>query len=941
MQKNIYLIFLSFLLFSFSTFAQQSTATATGTVKGVLRDTLHHYVLKSATVSVYKADSTLLSYQLSNNYGEFHFKNLPIGQNLRITVSHIGYQHYHKNFVIPTDTKLTDLKKLIILPSSKALKEVEITIPPITMNGDTLEFNAGAFKLDSNAVVEDLLKKIPNITLWGDGQITVNGREVKSLLVNGKEFFGGDFKIATQNIASNALQKVQVYNTVNEANPLDSNLTVNLKLKKGKDIGHFGKIGVGYGSNRNYETDAGLNIFTPKLQAAVIGAANNINKVANDVNTLMRNSTFKGVGTNVEYQPNFRTTGLNRPIAAGFSFTYNFIEKPTWDKRHSLKSNYFTQNKFLNAQSETNSTTTLSTSDKIYSHSLNTNNNETNNHRFDATYEWANRGQSLTLSPSINFGNSHSESKSLGSTSDAQHNLTSTNNAENTSSYTNKNVAIRANYNKHYNYLRPEDWLRDFRFSYNLNVNKTNNERLNITEFRSLQDATANQDFNRRYHDQGNTLNQNMEVTLGDLKRWVFGEARLWDISFALKNKMDINHKENNTLVEDLNVTNNTYLPNSYLSKNLTTNQIGNVSSLQISKGLSKNLTNRYNKSITFSIEPGYLYIVQKNISDRAFQNINQNHIQFIPDAGISVYNYQYGRYRRNVNLNFTNNVDMPNIQQLAPLVDSTNMYYLQKGNLNLHPAISRDLTLSFSHNDQKGKNTLNYNLSFSGSMIEHQITDSTLIDNLSRRTIYYINAEGARSLNMRGSISKAYKFKTGELQVNLNTSMNISRNPSYINQVFGYANNTNTSTGINLNYTYQQNWAIVIGQQFNTYSAIQKALNSAYKGDNLTTSLSTVYNITKKLTLNSNINFNQSRSSQTANINFTIWNASAVYRFLKGNNAEFKFSALDLLHQNNSVINYGRANSYTLGTQKVLQHYFMTTISYYPRKFGRETAKK
>ena len=98
---------------------------------------------------------------------------------------------------------------------------------------------------------------------------------------------------------------------------------------------------------------------------------------------------------------------------------------------------------------------------------------------------------------------------------------------------------------------------------------------------------------------------------------------------------------------------------------------------------------------------------------------------------------------------------------------------------------------------------------------------------------------------------------------------------------------------------------------------------------------------MTKKFTLSSNISFNSSKSNSAASINFAIWNASAVYRFLKGNNAEFKFSAMDLLHQNTNIINYGGANSFTLGTQNVLQQYFMATFSYYPRQFGKKPVKK
>ncbi|QEC73518.1 Plug domain-containing protein [Arachidicoccus ginsenosidivorans] len=103
------------------------------------------------------------------------------------------------------------------------------------MNGDTLEFNADAFHLDPNAVAEDLLRKLPGVVVWGDGTITVHGREVSRVLVNGKPFFGGDTKVATQNLPKKAVEKVQVYQqSKNKDNPLDSITEVNIQLKKAK-----------------------------------------------------------------------------------------------------------------------------------------------------------------------------------------------------------------------------------------------------------------------------------------------------------------------------------------------------------------------------------------------------------------------------------------------------------------------------------------------------------------------------------------------------------------------------------------------------------------------------------------------------------------------------------------------------------------------------------
>ncbi|HKG08754.1 MAG TPA: outer membrane beta-barrel protein, partial [Pedobacter sp.] len=302
---------------------------------------------------------------------------------------------------------------------------------------------------------------------------------------------------------------------------------------------------------------------------------------------------------------------------------------------------------------------------------------------------------------------------------------------------------------------------------------------------------------------------------------------------------------------------------------------------------------------------------------------------------------HQYGETSKSYDLNYSTKINIPNINQLAPLTDSTNLYYLQRGNINLKEGVQRELSFSFSSNDQRSKNTLNYYLSLNAGLIANNIVDSLQIDEQNRRTVYLVNANGHKYITGYGNIRKAYKLKSSELQLSLSSNFNANKNPGYTNSIFTFSTNLNTNTNANINYTYKSYLAIALGQSYNTSHSKQEAFNTEYSGKNMGTTLSSSYNVTKRFTLNSNVTFNKNSSSTADDINFTIWNASAVYRFLKGNNAEFKFSALDLLHQNTSVINYGNSNSFTTGTQNVLKQYFMTTISYYPRQFGKKNKAK
>lgn len=942
MHKLLQLItVLGFTVFIYNAKAQQLNPNNIGSVKGLLQDTVHNYVVKSATVSVYRSDSTLLNYQLSNNYGEFSFRNLPLNNKYYIEVSHIGYGLLRQNFTLATAQTAVDLKTLILNPREIALKEVRISIPPIQMNGDTLEFNASAFKLDSNAVVEDLLRKIPNVTLWGDGQITVNGREVKSLLVNGKEFFGGDFKMALQNISKNALQKVQVYNVQkDENNPLDSTLTVNLKLKKAKGNGHFGKVGGGYGTSDRFEADGNINFFTPKLQVGIIAAGNNVNKIANNMTTLTANSTFKGGGINVEYQPNFAATGINRTNTGGATFSYNFIEKPTYQNKSTLTANYFIQNKNNDIISDAQTTTSIGSGNKVFDNNSSTNSTLSTSQNFDSKFEKVKQNHRLNIMQTLSVNTGETNNRSLRSSANQQNELTSTNSVLGQNNYTSKSFEFNADYNYN-NYINFRQKIRSFNVRYNLVLNDIDNERTDLTAYRSFVNTTSDRDFNRRYNNNGNNTNQRFSAELPQLKRLFFGNKRLSNIDFSISNEFNMLNSNNHSQVADFNRSTSDYTDNAYLSNTLHTNTLNETPCLTVMKTFSKRLSNRFNRNLVFNVSAKQQFSLQDNRSDKSFQNIRRSYSNFVPAASVRYYKNQYGEYNNNISLNFNTNIVIPTINHLAPLTDSSNVYSLQKGNINLREAKVKTINMYFFHDDQHGKNTLNYNINADVSFISNAFADSIFIDNQNRRTIYFVNADGTRRANFRANVRKALSWKTSALQINLGGQLSLGKIPGYVNNAFSFSNNQNTSTNLSFNYTYKDKLALETKENLSFYRSRQNAYNTNYSGTNLSSAFSGSYNITKKFTLNSNISLNSNKPSAGRTINYNIWNASAIYRLLKGNNAEFKFTALDLLRQNNSILNSSYANSFTFATRNVLQQYFMTTFSYYPRQFGKNAMKK
>ncbi len=172
-------------------------AQNTGTIKGHVFDTATNRGLAYATVSVVNTkDSTLVTFTRADSTGKFNIKSLEKG-NYLISASYVGYVPVWKSIDVKAGQEL-NLGQLIL---TDVLKSGDVTVTarraPVTINGDTVEFNTENFKTQPNAVVEDLLKRLPGVTVDNDGTIRVNGQRINRVLVNGKEFFTGDPKIAT------------------------------------------------------------------------------------------------------------------------------------------------------------------------------------------------------------------------------------------------------------------------------------------------------------------------------------------------------------------------------------------------------------------------------------------------------------------------------------------------------------------------------------------------------------------------------------------------------------------------------------------------------------------------------------------------------------------------------------------------------------------------
>jgi hypothetical protein len=917
-----------------------------GIVTGLLRDSLHNYVLQSATLAIYKVkDNELINYQLSNAFGKYQFKNMPVGMPLRVVVTHVGYQSTKKEFEISPKTKEIDLKTINVERLDLSLKEVVIAAQqaPMQMHGDTLEFNASAFKLDSNAVVGDLLRKLPGVTVWADGVITVNGKTINRLLVDGKDFFNGNNKVALENIPKNSVQKVQVYRNKDDKNSVTPKTDMNIVLKKDKKDGMFGKFGLGYGTQQHYASDGMITYFSPKTQVSVVGAYNDVNKTADNVGELMQFNSFKGEGINNDYHSDFTKQGVNVFKGGGATFSHDFSKdsdpRQSYYKTNMLKGEVFTSDANNKTIRESQTYISLGSAGTQTQISNQTNTSDNFSLRSSASYQkrFLHQYLGIDLNNTDSHGTSLNNQTTITSndqTADKSQNIEQQNDRQ---SSTNAGGSIYLETERYFDFNKREMKGLNTEIKYSFSLDHGNDNSTNITDFKAT-DATQNRYFNRQYLKDWNGYTNTLSTNFKDLIPLVFKRYQFFHIDVS--NEISVHTIAQNDNVGDLLAGVATYTPNTDLTNLSHFKTIDERPRLGVYKDFAKYLDNRFYKGARISVTAQDQIYQLTNSATQPIQNLSRSYNYFVPYAELSYYNEQYGDFSKNYRLSYNTSVNYPGIYQLAPLIDDANIYSKTVSNLSLKPSYKHSINFNYDYNDQAKKNPLSYNLWVAGGLVKDNIADSVSYDELSRAIHKFINTAEAKTFNFNNTVRKAFNFKDHQFQLTGNTGIDYSQYTSNINGTDYLTKATNLSGSAEVNYTYKSLWSASISERYNGSKNSQGDL-SRYSNYTWTTNFGFAFAFPKSFFFNTRTNLNNTKSSAADhNIYYTIWNADLGYRFLKHSQGEIKLSALDILHQNKSIENYIGTNQLTTTSTNVLRQYFMLTLAYYPRNFGLHKKK-
>ncbi|MFT3909898.1 MAG: outer membrane beta-barrel protein [Ferruginibacter sp.] len=911
-----------------------------GIIRGTLRDNVDSSIVKGATISLLlQLDSSVVKDIVSDSTGNFLLNNLN-ADSFIVKISTIGYQEYVSFITLNENEK--NLGTIRLNKQGKDLAGVTVIAktPPVVQKGDTSQFSASQYKVNPDATTEDLIKKMPGITVDKDGTVTAQGEQVKKVTIDGKDFFGDDASAALKNLPSEVVDKIQVFDKLSDQAQLtgfddgNSVKAINVVTKTGVKNGQFGRIYAGYGTDDRYNAGGNVSFFKGDRRISFVGNFNNINQqnfASQDLLGLTSSGNSNRGGGNRGggggYQGgggnNFsvgQSNGISNTNAVGI----NYSDK--WGKKINVTGSYFFNNSTNNNDYTTN-TQTLG-DDPQFSTQIGTSHTTNFNHRLNLRLEYKmDSSNSLFIIPSINFQNNKSNSFSSLQTLDDKEDSVNNSIAD---SKTN-----RDGYNIRNNILFRHAFPKKGRtISLGFNTTFTKNDADYTTDARyrfydSLgvftRDSSQNQfsDNPTHGHTIGGTIaytepigkkgqlqieyNPTVQKNTADQKTFLFDGEKYTQFDTSLSNKFD------NTV---------------------TTNNGG--------------ITYRYSKTRDDMLSVGLSYQNTKLESQRIFPtttNVDQSFSNFLPNA---MWRKKLSP-RSNIRIFYRASTNFPSVNQLQDVVNLTNPLRVSVGNPSLKQSFTNFLSGRYTYTNSKTSQSFfaNIFLQTTADYISNGIwvakNDSTIqqgnLLNKGSQLTKPVNLDGYR--NVRTFFTYSFPVKPIKTTINLNAGFGYTKLP-------GLSNYTPTITD---NVTY--NGGVVLASNISEYVdfniSYNASVNNAHtRGQTIADNnyVNHVIGGTLNLLNKKGWFIQNDVSSQiyrglsgSLNQNFTLWNASIGKKFLKKQAAEIKLSVFDLLKQNQSITRTVTESYIQDNQSEVLQRYFMLTFTYNLKNFG--TPKK
>lgn len=880
--------------------------------------------LKGATVIFAPAKGDSLK-TTTNHEGTFVFHITPQRELGNLIVSYVGYL----TLIKPINSDTIGIKPFTISLSSREdlLQNITIESNKIQIKEDTVTYLIDSTMYRKNDNVEEVLKKLPGVTVDKDGTVSAQGKQVTKVKVNGKDFFSGDVTTATRELNADMVDRIQIIDDYGDQAAFtgikdgDPTKTLNIQLKKDRNKGYFGNITAGAGTNERYLANASVNIFQNNRQISVIGNLNNTN--ANTFNfggmglsssmTRMIGGAIRsfGIGTGGGGTP-FSGFGNSNGISTSKSIGINYRDE--WGKKLSFYGSYSYSNKKTFTNQQISQQNFYEQSSNINNQQL-TDNTGNQNHRVSMNLEYRiDSFNYLKISPGFTFNDGNEISNNLFNYFDSSGRKT--NDGHTFQNITNNSPAFSGNILFNHRFKKKGRYLSINASGNTNNANNGTDYTNNATLYPLIGitfDTSLNQ-LNLQHNRTGNYNIKGSYIEPIDKKRSLeFNYA--YSQQYTGNNKRTYNVDQPGGAKTYLDSLSNIYENNYY------THRFG-INFRTVEK--------KFNYAIGLGVQPAVI----KSNSETGKYAYTQNLVNYYP---VIRFAYNFSR-SRSLNINYNGSTNQPGYQQLQPVTDYSNPQYITIGNPNLKPEFNNTFSVRYNNFDFITGDVFFSFLSF--SFTRDKIVNNTFNRGFGVQETRYLNANGFYTVTGFYNYSKPWQNR--KYVVNYGGNIIFNNNISYLGDKRNAGANWVVGQRLSSDIKIKKWLESSVGINFNlnrTRYNIQKTLNSDAIGWTLSHS-SRIF-----LPKNFRINYDLEKDlnsgySNSVNAEPFIINASIEKEFFKNQQLTLKFQGLDMLNQNQNLSRSVTANSITDTRVNRLQRYFMLTAIYRLNKFSAGAGK-
>lgn len=890
-------------------------------------------------------DSTYVTGAASDEKGMFTLPDIKSGKYL-LKISYVGFKNKLIPLELASSSTKKDMGKVEMETDAILMAETVVTgqVPEVQVVEDTLIFNAAAYRTPDGAMLEELVKKFPGTEVDENGKITINGKEVKKIMLNGKEFFGGDVKTGMKNLPVEMIDKVKTYDKKSDLARItgiddgEEETVLDLTVKKGMNQGVFGNFDLSAGTEDRYSARGMMNYFQESTQTSVIGSANNVNDMG-----------MSGGGGG----PRFRGGGggLNASKTLGATFA---TETEKLELGGSVRYNYNDGDAVSKGYSES-----FLMNNSSYSNSNSVSGSRSEGFNAEFRLEWRpNERTNIIFRPTFSYTKSRGNSMSQSGT----FNDDPFKDVEDPNDFLDLDSLLKDNY---------DDPLKDIRLNVSNNASFNENESLSAgTTFqfvRKLNDKGRNISFNGRINYSDNKSNSYSESftqyykenRLDPIFRYnatpgknysysgklaysePIAEATFLQMAYQLQYSYRESDRRTYNLLEATDGEEwRLYepLPKDYMEhEDKKQSKYAEYQTWEQNMSLNvRRIRDKYQLSAGISLLPQHTELsYRKNTLDTV---IKRNVFNFSPNVSLRI------RFSRmsNLQLSYRGRTSQPNIENLLPVEDNSNPLNIQVGNPGLKPSFSHNMSFNFSDYKMETQRNIMANASF--TVTRNSITN---ISSYNEETGGWTYTSDNINGNWRGSAGLGYNtaLPNKKFKISLNTNFSYGNNVGYL--TVGKETKKNRTVDMNLNErltaSYRNDWLEISLNGNLSYSWEKNKLRPENNQEPYNYSYGANLQVYTPwdMTLTTNIT-NQARRGYTdasMNRDELIWNAQLSQKISKS--ASLTFEMYDILKQQSNITRRLTANGRSVYEYNGVTHYCMVHFIYRLNIFGNKDARR